>query len=247
MTTVAIIQARMTSTRLPGKVLLPLGKGSIIDAVITRVEAATGIDHVCVAIPEGAVHAPIAEAIAGRPRVSVVRGPEHDVLQRYLLAAERTAASVIVRVTSDCPLIDPAVIAAVTAARREARVPYASTALETGYPTGYDVEAITREALEAAGQEAADPYEREHVTPFIWRRPERFAALYVDRRPDLRSLRLVVDTAEDYEFARKAWAQLGSDPLFGLDDILNLYDRDPGLFAINQNVQQKPYVGLDRA
>jgi spore coat polysaccharide biosynthesis protein SpsF (cytidylyltransferase family) len=244
--TVAIIQARMTSTRLPGKVLLPLGTGTILDAVVARVAAAQGIDRICVAIPEGPEHDQIAASVGALPTIAVARGSERDVLSRFLVAARLTDAEAIVRVTSDCPLIDPAVVGTVIAAARCAGVPYASTALETGYPTGYDVEVVTRDALEAAGREAEDAYEREHVTPYIWRRPDRFRALYIDHKPDLRPLRLVVDTREDYEMARQVWARLGADPLFGLHDVLELRRREPALFAMNAMVRQKPYEGLSQ-
>jgi spore coat polysaccharide biosynthesis protein SpsF len=241
MTTVAIIQARMTSSRLPGKVLLPLGIGTVLDSVVARVKVASGIHKIVIAIPEGLDHDPIAESFGDRSDVILIRGSETNVLSRFIIAARATAADIIVRVTSDCPLIDPQVISMVIGARNQAGTSFAATAMETGYPTGMDVEVMTREALEAAASEASDLYELEHVTPYIWRRPDRFPAIYIDRKPNLRSLRLVLDTPQDYELVKSIFERLGSKPLFDLKSILALREREPHIFEINRDVAQRPY------
>ena len=239
--TVAIIQARMASTRLPGKVLLPLGGATVIDCVIARVEAAEGIDAICVAIPVGDRDEPLARHLSKKPGVSVVRGSENDVLDRYMSAATASDAGIIVRITSDSPMIDPRVVSAVVAMQRATGAAYAATALETGYPAGCDAEAFTRAALTTAHAEARDQYEREHVTPFLWRRPERFPAVYLDRKPDLRTLRMTLDTPEDYEFVSAVYARLGQDPLFGVDAVVGLLAREPKLAEVNRGVKQTPY------
>lgn len=244
MRTVAIIQARMTSSRLPGKVLLPLGKKTVLDCVVDRVAAAHGIDAICIAIPEGRPHDGIEQHFAGQPAISIVRGPEQDVLARFMIAARATNAARIVRVTSDCPMIDPAVISAVVAAHRGSGAGYAATSHDFGYPVGCDCEVVTRQVLETADAEATDPYEREHVMPFIWRRPDRFPGLYLDRQPDLRSLRITVDAPADYELAKALFARLGSDPLFGIEAIARVLAAEPELQALNAAVAQTPYIYL---
>jgi spore coat polysaccharide biosynthesis protein SpsF len=244
MRTVAIVQARMTSSRLPGKVLLPLGSGRVIDSVIDRLRRVRALDAICVAIPQGAAHAPLADHLGARGDVTVTAGDEHDVLDRFRAAAAATAAARILRITADCPLIDPALVEAAIAVHAATNVRYVSTALESGYPLGFDVEIFDRAALDEAAI-AADDYEREHVTPFLWRRPERFAAIYLDRRPDRRAWRLTLDTPEDYGVIRAVHARLAPrDPGFGLAEIEALLKAEPGLLAGNAGVPQKPYVGL---
>jgi spore coat polysaccharide biosynthesis protein SpsF len=246
MSAVAIIQARMTSTRLPGKVLLPLGRRTVLDCVIDRVSAVAGIDKICIAIPEGREHDAIVKHFAGLPAIAIARGPEHDVLARFIIAARQTDAIRIVRVTSDCPMIDPAVISAVLAMHQAGHTGYAATSHDSGFPIGCDCEIVTREVLETADREATDPYEREHVMPFIWRRPERFPALYLDRKPDLRHLRLTVDAPADYELAKALYARLGSDPLFGIDAVERVFAKEPALRTMNGGIKQTPYVYLQR-
>jgi len=151
-------------------------------------------------------------------------------------------AAVVVRITSDCPYVDPAVSDAVVLARRASGLRYARTAISTGFPLGFDTEVVTFEALQEADDGADDPYEREHVTPYIWRRPDRFPAIYVDRVPDLRSWRLVVDAPEDYMLARAVYDDLGPD--FRLGHLVELFARRPDLLTINRDVGQTPYVGL---
>ena len=246
MSIVAIIQARMTSTRLPGKVLLPLGRRTVLDCVISRVSAVAGIDKICIALPEGREHDVIEKHFAGLPSIAIARGPEHDVLARFIIAARQTDATRIVRVTSDCPMIDPVVISAVLAIHQAGGASYAATSHDSGFPIGCDCEIVTRQVLEMADCEATDPYEREHVMPFIWRRPERFPALYLDRKPDLRHLRLTVDVPADYELAKALYARLGGNPLFGIDAVERVLAKEPELQAINAGVTQTPYVYLQQ-
>lgn len=234
--TVAVIQARMTSTRLPGKVLKPLAGAPLLTRFLERVRRIAGLDAICVALPEGDAQAPLADLVAGMGDISVVRGPEDDVLRRFAIAAEATDAAAIVRITSDCPLFDPAVSGAVIAAFHAAGAPYARTAPGTGFPHGFDTEVFTAGALAAADREADDPYEREHVTPFLLRRPDRFPALHLDRKPDLRSWRLTVDTEADYALASAVYDALyDTDPAFGLAAMAALFAARPNLLDINRN------------
>lgn len=240
MTTAAIIQARTGSTRLPGKVLKRLGDGTVLGCVVERVRAAGVADAIVVAIPEGASDDVLAAHAAGLG-VAVARGPEADVLTRTLIACRLVAATRAIRVTSDCPMIDPAVIRAVTRLQADTGAAYASTALETGYPTGYDVEVLPVAHLEQALAAEPDTYEREHVTPYVWRRPELFPAVFLDRKPDRRAWRLVVDTADDYRLAVEVHTALRSRPLFGLADIEALFAARPDLPDMNRHVAQTAY------
>ena len=241
--TVLVVQARMTSTRLPGKVLLPLAGRPLIEQLVRRAAVIEGIDAICVAIPDGLAHQPIAAAVAGLPRTLVVTGPEDDVLQRTLAAANATGAEIVVRITSDCPLFDPRVSGALLACFRAADVPYARTDIHHGFPLGFDTEIVTRSALEEAAREALDPYEREHVTPFIWRRPERYPALIVGMVPDLRSWRLVVDQPEDFTLCSQVYDALMPNLAFGLRELRHLFSVNPDLLKLNSSVPQHPWVG----
>ncbi|MHA1114244.1 MAG: cytidylyltransferase domain-containing protein [Alphaproteobacteria bacterium] len=233
--TVAIIQARMTSTRLPGKVMKPLAGAPLLVRFLERVRRIAGIDAICVAAPVGNAHDPIAELVAPMPDIDLVRGPEDDVLRRFALAARSMDAATVVRITSDCPLFDPKVSAAVIAAFHAADVPYARTAPKSGYPHGFDTEVIAASALADADREATDPFEREHVTPFLRRRPERFPALHIDHRPDLRHWRLTVDTEADYALACAVYDALhDSNPAFGLAEMTALFAARPDLLDLNR-------------
>lgn len=242
---VAVVQARLTSTRLPGKVLLPLAGAPLLSRVLERIEAIEGIDEMVVAIPEGEAQAALEEFVMQRPGVSVFAGSEFDVLSRTLGAAESAGASTVLRITSDCPLFDPEVSSAVLAAFAQLEISYARTAVAAGYPLGFDTEVFTMQALRIAAAEAEDPYEREHVTPFIWRRPDRFPAVHLASVPDRRHWRLTVDSPEDYALAARVYDELsGDDPIFGLNAIVDLFGRMPELLEINAHIVQNPLVDL---
>jgi spore coat polysaccharide biosynthesis protein SpsF len=245
--TVAVIQARMTSTRLPGKVLRSLFGAPLLVRVVERVRRIEAVDEIVIAVPDGEAHEPIV-ALAKQHGFRTARGPEDDVLHRTRSAAEDARAQIVMRITSDCPFIDPGVSTAVLAAFRAAKVSYAATAMSSGFPIGLDTELMTIDALRAADQEARDPYEREHATPFIWRQPRRFSAIYLDHRPDLRSWRLAVDAPEDLLLAEAVYAALyPAKPAFELADICQLFARQPQLLELNRGIQQTPYRGASSA
>jgi spore coat polysaccharide biosynthesis protein SpsF len=233
----------MTSTRLPGKVMLPLCGAPLVQRVIERAKRIAGIAGVCLAIPPGDEHAPLRDVAKGQG-ASIVVGPEEDVLARYVAAADASGADIVIRVTSDCPFIDPAVSGSVLSLLRESGAGYARTAIESGYPLGLDTEAIDAELLRLALRESADPFEREHVTPFIWRRPERFPFVMLDRVPDRRAWRLTVDTAEDYELAKAVYDELHPrDAEFGFAAMERLLTERPQLLKINSSVEHTAAVG----
>lgn len=238
MNVVAIIQARMGSTRLPGKVLRDVVGETMLARVIERVQIARMLDAVLVATTV----APADDAIVtacDHLGVPVFRGSEQDVLDRYWQAACACDADVIVRITADCPLIDPRVLDHVVAAFLEAQPDYASNVLERTFPRGLDTEVMTRATLERAWQQADQPYQRSHVTPYIYQHPERFRLLSVKAEADHSYLRWTVDTAPDLAFVQAVFAQFGNDGTFSWRAVLDLLARAPELAEINLDIQQK--------
>jgi len=199
MRNVAIIQARMGSSRLPGKVMLPLAGRPVLDHVVTRVSAATRLDGVVVATSD----LPGDQAIADHCATmgwTCVRGSEGDVLARYAAAARAANADIAVRVTSDCPLFSPRILDAMLTAFDPNAMDYMSTNWPgRTFPVGLDCEVMRADALLAIAQTATDPYDREHVTPHFYRNPGRFRLAGHRCERQLDHLRITLDTREDYE------------------------------------------------
>ncbi len=236
--TVAIIQARTGSTRLPGKVLLPLLGEPMLTRVVRRVARAVRLDEVVVAtttLPADDV----IDALGRRQGWPVERGSELDLLDRYVMAARRHGAAVVVRVTSDCPIIDPAVIDRTIEAFGAQPCDYASTAIAPRtYPNGLDVEVASIGALERAWREDRDPAWREHATPYLYRHPELFRLLRVPAEDDQSAVRWSVDTAEDYELVRRIYEAIGRDD-FTWREALAVVDAHPDWTDLNRHVVQK--------
>jgi len=236
---VAIIQARMGSTRLPGKVLEDLAGEPMLARVVNRTRRAKTLDTVVVATTTQ----PIDDAIVrlcekqGWP---FFRGSEEDVLDRYYQAATAFQADVIVRITSDCPLIEPEIIDRVVGEFLSHRpeVEYVSNTLVRTFPRGLDVEVMSFDALERAWQEDSNPSWREHVTSYIWRHLEKFKICNVANDTDYSYMRWTVDTVEDLTFVRKIYNHFQSDN-FSWKDVLNLLEMHPEWLEINRPVQQK--------
>lgn len=231
----AIIQARMGSTRLPDKVLADIEGVPLIGRVIERTRAVRGIDTVVVATTTGREDDTLADYVS-RQGVTVVRGSSDDVLARYQQAARAVDAATVMRITADDPFKDPDVCGLVLSRfiRAEGSVDYVSNTVELSYPEGLDVEVFSREALERAAQEANLPSEREHVTPYIYKRPDAFRIEQVVLDRDLSSLRWTLDYPEDLVFARAVYERLSNKPMFLMDDVLSLLAREPHLAALNQ-------------
>jgi spore coat polysaccharide biosynthesis protein SpsF len=209
MRTLVIVQARMGSTRLPGKVLADLAGRTVLEHVLERCAAIPGITAVCCATTDAPADEPVA-AVATALGALVARGSEMDVLGRYAKAARQTGADVILRVTSDCPLIDPAVCGAVLSARADAGVGFATNNEPPSWPHGLDCEAFTMELLERADREAGTPEDREHVSPFMRRHGPVVNVPCPE--PGLAGLRWTLDTAEDLEFLRELVPLLPAGP-----------------------------------
>jgi spore coat polysaccharide biosynthesis protein SpsF len=220
----AILQARMSSTRLPGKVLAPVLGEPMIGRQLERLARAERLDRVVVATSIDPSDDPLAAWCEGRGQ-TVFRGSLDDVLDRFHGAmALAPDADTIVRLTADCPLADPQVIDAVIAHHLSAGADYTSnTPAVRTYPHGLDAEVMRREALETAWREAREPYEREHVTPFIYRNPQRFRIESLSRQPSLAHLRWTVDFPADLAFVRGVYARLyPQNPAFTSDDVAAL-------------------------
>ena len=202
MRVIAIVQARMGSTRLPGKVLRQLGGQTVISRVIERVRRFSLIDDLLIATTTDPADDAIVKE-AGRCGVQVFRGSEDDVVERYYRAACQARADVVVRITSDCPLIDPEVSDYTIQRFLEERPDYASNALERTYPRGLDTEVVMFSALERAWKEASEPYQRAHVMPYLYQNPDKFRLLSVKGEVDFSGYRWTLDTSEDLEFLQQ--------------------------------------------
>lgn len=238
MRVVAIIQARMGSTRLPGKVLKDLAGATVLERVVSRVRRCRLVSDVVVATSAE----PADEVILNeckRLGTEPFRGSEQDVLDRYYRAAQQAGAEVVVRITSDCPLIDPEVSDKTIQKFLVERPDYASNALERTYPRGLDTEVMTFAALECAWTEARQAYQREHVTPFLYQHPERFKILSVKGDHDYSQYRWTLDTPEDLEFLRAVYARSIDHQDLSWRDVLNIVQREPELAEMNRHVVQK--------
>jgi spore coat polysaccharide biosynthesis protein SpsF len=231
---VAVLQARASSSRLPGKVLRPILGQPMLARQIERILRAKNIDEVVVATSTDSSDDPLVE-ICRNAGISCFRGSLDDVLDRVFIAARSRAANDIVRLTGDCPLADPAVIDHVIEAYRASGADYASNTLQPTLPDGLDVEVASFLALQRAWADARLPSEREHVTPYLYVHPELFRLHPVQWPTDLSSLRWTVDTAADFEFVTAVYENLyPTKSAFTMDDVLRLLDSRPDLLAINQ-------------
>lgn len=225
----------MGSTRLPGKVLEKLAGRTVVDHVLDRALAVPGISEVVAAVPEGPANAPLAEALRRRGDVTVFAGAETDVLDRYYRAAKASGADAVVRVTSDCPLVDPETTGRVLRALVDQKADYASNNRPPSFPHGLDVEAFTMAALEKAWREAGSPEEREHVTFFLTDPPGRFKCVNVSSDRDDHDLRLTLDHPSDLELLKTVFARLGPKP--GWREVVALLRAEPALARLNAGAQ----------
>lgn len=245
MPTVAIIQARMTSTRLPGKVLMEVMGRPMLGYQIERVARARRVDRIVLATTTNTTDDPLA-AFADEAGIGLHRGSEQDVLGRAAEAArtslDQGIPSAVVRLTADCPLIDPDLIDAVVDCLSDSTPPldYASNAIPRCWPIGLDVEAMRFEALIQADREATDSYDREHVTPFLYRQPDRFRLGHVPSPEPLSHHRWTLDEPADFELLSAVLTALyPTTPNFGFRDVLTLLADHPDLSRLNADVAQK--------
>jgi spore coat polysaccharide biosynthesis protein SpsF len=233
MKTVAIIQARMGSTRFPGKVLSELCGLPMLSVLLHRVRKTDGIDEVVVATTTSYTDDILVEWLT-KNNVSFFRGSEEDVLSRYWQCARAHNADLIIRITADDPLKDPKIIArGIAEFKGEKKLDYVSNTINPSYPEGLDVEIFSFSALDKAYKEASLPSEREHVTPYIWKHPEKFALHSFEMHRDLSNWRWTVDKPEDLLFLKTVLSYFGDDIDTSYEDIINLIDFNPKLAEIN--------------
>ena len=241
---VAIIQARIGSTRLRGKVLESIMGEPMLAHVVARSCAIRGVDEVVVATTIRPEDEAIVDLCRDR-RWPVFRGSEHDVLDRYFRAGVSVGAEHVVRITSDCPLVCPLEGARVVQRHRETGADYTHniTVWGSGMPLGTGVEVFTMQSLETSWQDGLEPHHREHVDEYVGEHPERFRIERVVAPPRLRrpELRLTVDTPEDLALVREIYRSLyRAGRVIPLDEVIALVDQNPELLELNRHVVQKP-------
>ncbi|MDT7800524.1 MAG: spore coat polysaccharide biosynthesis protein SpsF [Actinomycetota bacterium] len=233
----AVIQARSTSTRLPGKVLRPLAGRSVLGWVVRAAATAPGVDQVIVATSADASDDAVATEAASCG-AAVVRGPLDDVLARFALALEEHPADAVIRLTADCPLLDPSLIGQLTTLwRAQPSLDYVSTTLVRTLPRGFDAELVRASAL-AEQVATATGAHREHVTSGIYSQPSRYSCTGIVVSPAADDLRVTLDTVEDWELLSAVVAELG-DRVGDWRAVVALLRSRPDLVALNAEVEQK--------
>jgi len=238
----AIIQVRVDSTRLSGKVLKRVLGKAIFEHQIMRVKRARRLDSVIIATTTKESDDAIVR-IADKLNIPFFRGSEEDLLDRYYQAACKFGVDDIVRITGDCPLIDPQSIDLIVGyyITNKDKFDYVSNVHPPTYPDGYDVEVFKFAALERSWREAKLPSEREHVYPYMFKVPKMFKTHNITCESDLSHIRLTLDEEDDLTLIRKIYRRLyPKNPHFGLKDVLELLEQNPRLVEINQHVAAKP-------
>ncbi|MCA9118678.1 MAG: glycosyltransferase family protein [Planctomycetaceae bacterium] len=243
MKTTVIIQARLGSTRLPRKVLMNLGGQSVIGRVIERMQRCQYVDQVVVATTDHVIDDAIVDE-AARYETTAVRGSEDDVLDRYYQAAIHVEATEVIRITADCPLIDPVLIDRLISEfhkRRNAGNPldYFSNVHPRTFPRGLDAEMFTVDALRVAHREAAATFEREHVTPFFYLNPKRFRMDNFAQAIDQSKLRWTLDETADLDFFRAVFRKIPSEQFITTEHVLSLLNEYPEIARLNSHIEQK--------
>ena len=228
----------MGSTRLPGKVLMDLGGETTLGRVVRRLSRAKLITEVAIATTQSHADDPIVWE-AKRLGVPCFRGSEQDVLGRYLGAAEKFAADVMVRVTSDCPLIDDIIADQVLQEFFRAKSDFAYNDVEHSFPRGLDVEVFSQEAFHKAAQIADHEYQREHVTPVFYEHPDIFNVAIVHAERDLSHYRWTLDTPDDLQLIRMIYSRFSDRDDFGWRDVVALMEQSPELARVNAHIAQK--------
>ncbi|MDD4873840.1 MAG: glycosyltransferase family protein [Dehalococcoidales bacterium] len=233
---IAIVQARMNSTRLPGKVLKNIESKPMLWHIINRLKKAKLIDKIVIATGSKSENKPILK-LAEEMSIDTFTGCEQDVLDRFYQAAIKYNAKVIVRITADCPIIDPCIIDVAIKLYMQGSYDYVTNAFERTYPDGLDVEVFSFAALEISWRKAKWASEREHVTPYIHKNPNKFRLANIENKTDLSRLRWSVDEEKDLEFVRRIYKHLHKDgQIFYMEDVVRLLAEHPELKKINRAI-----------
>jgi glutamate-1-semialdehyde 2,1-aminomutase len=231
--TVAIVQARMGSTRLPNKVMKSIGGAPMIEVLLARLDRSEEINEIVVATSTDPRNQPLVAHVNGLG-YKCFQGSENDVLDRYLQAAKSAEADIVVRITGDCPLVDPVLVDEVIREFRDADVDYFSNTLQPTFPDGLDVEVFTLKALEQAAIETRKAFDHEHVTPYL-RESGQFKRAGIAHAEDLSALRWTVDDPADYEVVSKVFSHFAPDIHFSWQQVLTLQREQSAIFLPNQN------------
>lgn len=238
---VATIEARMTSSRLPGKVLLPALGEPMLMHLIRRLRAVPSIDEIVIATTINATDDPIV-AFANAAGVSCFRGSEEDVLSRVIAAADSANAQILVEITGDCPVIDPGLVEQTIRMFFQHQVDYVSNSLVRSYPDGMDTQVMWLEALKSSASQTLDRLDREHVSRYICQHPEQYSRVHLIAPPALHwpELGVTLDEESDYFLLKTLIEELAPiDPLFGCDCIVNYLKLHPECLEINRSVVRK--------
>ena len=241
MTLGIIIQARLSSTRLPGKVLKPLANSTVLGCLITRLKQLKSSTEIIIATTVASSDDKIID-FCEKYNIKYFRGSEQDVLSRYYETAKKYNLTDIARITSDCPLFEINLLdEMISDYKNHPQYDYYSNCIKRTYPRGFDIEIFKFSVLEKAFYEASNQYEREHVTPYIWENKEKLFTIGSKiNKKDYSFLRLTLDTPEDYELIQKIYAENVNDiTSTNFDFILNLLKEKPEIFEINKKIEQK--------
>ncbi len=236
----AVIQARMGSTRLPGKILKDILGEPMLLRLVNRVKSSKLLDDIIIATTTLGEDDAV-EHLCSQNNIKLFRGDELDVLKRYYFAAKQFNSEIIVRLTGDNPLVDPKIIDIAVSTFLQTQeietIDYLST---KNYPYGINVEVFSFSAVEKAYNQSSELHEREHVTPYLYNHPEKFQIKYLINNIDLSFHRWTVDTQEDYVLIKEIYNSLYyKKEIFLLDDILKLFEEKPELLSINKSIKQK--------
>jgi len=235
----AIIQVRMGSTRLPGKVMKKLNGISLLECQLNQLQYCRLLDQIIIATttnPEDN----IIEKFAHSKDIQCFRGSSLDVLDRYFQCAKKFNLKHIARITSDCPLIDPTIVDQTIEIYNKETYDYVNNFYKRSFPSGTEVEIISFNTLEKTWKEAKKPSEREHVTPYIYNNPMKFKIGKLEYKKNISNLHWAVDRIEDLKLVKTLYQKINKKPIL-LDDILNLIKKDPSLLEINKNTN--PHEG----
>jgi spore coat polysaccharide biosynthesis protein SpsF (cytidylyltransferase family) len=234
-----VVQARVGSTRLPRKIFMDIEGKPMLARVIDRLKKIKKAGRIIVAIPDTKENAKLGEMLA-KNKIDFFKGKEKDVLDRYYNTAKKFGLETIVRITSDCPLIDYRVADLVIKKHFQTGADYTSNAIKSTFPRGLDVEVFGFNVLERAHKEAKKIYQREHVTQYMREHPEKFRLLNIESKKDFSCMRWTVDEAKDLEFVREIYKNLyRNKKMFLTQDILTFLEKHPEIENINKNVRQK--------
>ena len=231
----AIVQARMGSSRFPGKVLKQILNKPLIELLLTRLSQSSKLDEIVVATSEDPQNDKL-QSIIESLGYQCIRGSEKDVLNRFYKTAKKIHADVIVRITGDCPLVDPGLVDKCIQCYKDSNVDYFSNTNPPTYPDGLDIEVFSFSSIECANKEAVSKFDREHVTPFIIN-SDRFLKSSLQHKEDLSNKRWTVDEQEDFDVVANVFKYFSPNIHFDWHQVLELQVKKPELFLENQHIK----------